>query len=102
MIEGQAQGSYSILPQGTVLYYDRNWDEGHGTYHVYFHFKGELKATEVAATGIDPIWLRTVEAEELPKLLHSYPVSRSELVSILKARQLSRLDVLEILRGWED
>ena len=35
------QKYYSILPAGTVLYFDRAWPEGHQTYHVYVHFKGD-------------------------------------------------------------
>jgi len=26
LLEGEKQNSYSLLPQGTVLYYDKSWD----------------------------------------------------------------------------
>lgn len=102
LIEGEKQNSYSLLPQGTVLYYDKSWDEGHSTYHVYFNFKGEFKSTAVENNGIDPIWLRTVPADELPKLLSEYPVSLEELTAILKAKRATKQDLVQILRDWKD
>ena len=102
IIEGEKQNSYSLLPTGTVLYYDRSWDEGHSTYHVYFHFKGSFKSVETDGTGIDPIWLRTVDGDELPKLMADYPVSREELISILKAKRATKQDLVRILRDWSD
>lgn len=98
LMEGGKQNSYSLLPQGTVLYYDKSWDEGHSTYHVYLNFKGEFKSTAVENNGIDPIWLRTVPADELPKLLSEYPVSLEELTAILKAKRATKQDLVQILR----
>jgi len=102
LIEGTKQNSYSLLPQGTVLYYDKSWDEGHSTYHVYFHFKGEFKSTAVETTAIDPIWLRTIPADEVGKLLSDYPVSREDLTTILKAKRVTKQDLIQILQDWKD
>lgn len=102
LIEGEKQNTYSLLPVGTVLYYDKSWDEGHSTYHVYFQFKGEFKSTPTDSHGIDPIWLRTVDSAELPKLLSEYPVSRDELTAILKAKRATKQDLVQILRDWTD
>lgn len=102
LIEGLKQNSYSLLPAGTLLYYDKSWDEGHSTYHVYFHFKGEFKSTQVNNPGIDPTWLRTIPGDELPKLIAAYPLSREQLVSILKARKITKKEIAQILRDWKD
>jgi hypothetical protein len=102
IIEGEKQNGYSLLPTGTVLYYDKSWDEGHSTYHVYFHFKGRFKAVPIVGDGIDPIWLRTIDADELPKLMADYPVSRDELISILKAKRATKQDLVQLLREWND
>lgn len=102
LIEGKEQNSYSLLPVGTVLYYDKSWDEGHSTYHVYFHFKGAFKSERVDGNTISPIWLNTIDAEELPKLMSEYPVSRDELISILKAKRATKQDLVQILREWKD
>lgn len=101
LIAGE-QNYYSVLPAGTVIYYDRAWPEGHQTYHVYFHFKGDLKAAPADASMISPLWLRTVDPEELPKLLHDYPVSKDELVAILKARKITKAELVQIVREWPD
>lgn len=102
LIEGEKQNSYSLLPAGTVMYYDKSWDEGHSTYHVYFHFKGEFKSVPTDSEDIDPIWLRTIDSDELPKLMSDYPVSREELISILKAKRATKQDLVQILRDWKD
>lgn len=101
-IEGEKQNSYSLLPVGTVMYYDKSWDEGHSTYHVYFHFKGEFKSVPTDSESIDPIWLRTIDSDELPRLMSDYPVSREEFISILKAKRATKQDLVQILRDWKD
>jgi hypothetical protein len=101
LIAGE-QKNYSILPSGTVLYFDRAWPEGHQTYHVYFHFKGDFNAGPADANMISPLWLRTVDPEELPKLLKDYPITKDELVEILKARKVTKAELVQILRDWPD
>jgi hypothetical protein len=101
LIAGE-QKNYSILPAGTVLYFDRAWPEGHQTYHVYFHFKGDFNGGPADADMISPLWLRTVDPEELPKLLKDYPVTKDELVKILQARKVTKAELVQILRDWPD
>jgi hypothetical protein len=101
LIAGE-QKYYSILPAGTVLYFDRAWQEGHQTYHAYFHFKGDFKADPTDANIISPLWLRTVDPEELPKLLKDYPITKDELVVILKARKITKAELAQIIRDWPD
>jgi hypothetical protein len=101
LIAGE-QKYYSILPEGAVLYFDRAWPEGHQTYHVYFHFKGDFKAAPADASMISPLWLRTVEPEELPKLLKDYPITKDQLVGILKARKITKSELIQIVREWPD
>jgi hypothetical protein len=102
LIEGEKQNNYSLLPTGTVLYYDKSWAEGHSTYHVYFHFKGDFKSVPTDGNGIDPIWLRTIDSDELSKLMTEYPVSKEELTNILKAKRATKQDLVQILRDWTD
>lgn len=100
LIEGEKQNSYSLLPTGTVLYYDKSWAEGHSTYHIYFHFKGAFNSVPVDGNGIDPIWLRTIDTHDLSKLMTEYPISKEELTNILKAKRATRQDLVQILRDW--
>jgi hypothetical protein len=101
LIAGE-QKYYSILPAGTVLYFDRAWPEGHQTYHAYFHFKGDFKTDPADANMISPLWLRTVDPEELSKLLKDYPITKEELVEILKTRKITKADLIQIVREWPD
>jgi hypothetical protein len=101
LIAGEQQ-HYSILPAGTVLYFDRAWPEGHQTYHVYFHFKGDFKGEPADSEMISPLWLRTIDPEELPKLLKDYPLTKDELMEILKARKITKSELVQIVRDWPD
>lgn len=101
LIAGE-QPHYSILPAGSVLYFDRAWPEGHQTFHVYFDFKGEFRAERADPEMISPLWLRTVDPEELPKLLKDYPLTKDELVSILKARKITKAELVQIARDWPE
>jgi hypothetical protein len=102
LIEGEKQNSYSVLPAGSVLYLDKSWPEGHDTYHVYFHFKGDFKAIPADSDMIVPLWLRTVDSSELGKLVNDYPISRDELATILKAKRVTKQDLAQILHDWVD
>lgn len=102
LIEGEQQKTYSLLPAGSVLYLDKSWPEGHQTFHVYFHFKGNFKAAPADPTLISPLWLRTVDHEELSKLLNEYPVSKQELSALLRARGVTKAELTQILREWPE
>lgn len=102
LIEGEQQKTYSLLPAGSVLYLDKSWPEGHQTFHVYFHFKGDFKAVPADPKLISSLWLRTVDREELPKLLNEYPVRKDELTAILRARSVTKAELTQILREWPD
>ena len=102
LIEGEQQKTYSLLPAGSGLYLDTSWPEGHQTFHVYFHFKGNLKALPADPKSISPLWLRTVDREELPKLLNDYPLSREELTALLRARSVTKAELTQMLREWPE
>lgn len=94
------QHHFSLLPAGTVLYFDRGWPEGHLTYHAYFDIKGEFQADPADHEMMSPLWLRTIDSDEMPKILNDYPITKNELVQILKARKVSKSDLAQILRDW--
>lgn len=93
---------FSVLPIGTAIYYDRSWPEGHSTYHVYFSIKGHIRSDPIDAEMIDPLWLANVDATQLPKLLNDYPLSKKELIEILKAKEVTKADLIQIVRDWPD
>lgn len=102
LIEGETQKTYSLLPTGAVLYHDKSWAEGHDTYHVYFHFKGKLEAEPANPDIVAPLWLRSVERSEVSKLVGDYPITKDELVKILKAKKMTREELAEIVREWRE
>lgn len=102
LIEGEQHKTYSLLPAGSVLYLDKSWPEGHQTFHVYFHFKGDFKAAPADPKTISLLWLRTVDREELPKLLNEYPLSKRELAAIFRTRGMTKAELTQILREWPE
>ena len=102
LIEGETNKYYSLLPAGTVLYHDKSWPEGHETLHVYFNLKGNIDFQKADPSVVSPLWLRTVDPAELTKLLQDYPLTKNDLVRILKARKISRDELAEIVREWKD
>lgn len=102
LIEGEQQKTYSLLPAGSVLYLDKSWPEGHQTFHVYFHFKGDFKAAPADPKMISPLWLRNIDREELPKLLNEYPLSKQDLTTILRTRGVTKAELTQILREWPE
>jgi hypothetical protein len=102
LIQGDKQNSYSILPAGTKLYLHRLWDEGHITYYVYFNLQSDIDYEDADAEVVSPLWLRTVDRSEVEKLNIEYPISRDELVSLLKAKRVTKQDLAQLLRDWTD
>jgi hypothetical protein len=38
----------------------------------------------------------------LPKLLKDYPITKDQLVGILKARKITKSELIQIVREWPD
>lgn len=102
VIAGDAQHSAAILPVGTTLYHRHSWPEGHSTFMAYFNFKGTFEFERTDPTVISPLWLFSVEKEDIAKLSGSYPLSKDDLISLLKARKVTRDDLADIVRNWQE
>lgn len=102
--EGEAR-NFHILPAGTPLYKDKSFPEGHTRYIVYVNIKGGPALEKIEsdkAQLIDPIWGYPVQPEDVPTLVAETPVSKDELVRILKARKMTREELAQIVREWHD
>ena len=96
---------FHILPAGTPIYHDKSFAEGHSRYVIYANFKGDLQAEKIESDKpnlIDPIWLYQVEKSEISKLIAEVPISKNDLVKIMKARKMTREDLAQIVREWTD
>jgi hypothetical protein len=102
--EGQVE-DFHVLPAGAALYKFKDFPEGHTTYIAYINIKGEFASERVEsdkANLIDPMWALKIRPEEVRVLLDSTPVSKDDLVRILKARKMTRDDLAQIVRDWKD
>ncbi len=96
---------YHILPAGTPLYFDKSFAEGHQRFIIYANFKGDLQAERVESDKpnlIDPVWLYQVEKADLTKLVAEVPITKGELLKIMKARKMTRDDLAQIVREWTE
>jgi len=98
----ESSNTFNVLPKGTTLYYDKSFDEGFTRYKVYINIDRmplKLEALQDPTTII-PLEARQPDAEELKKMLGKYPLTKSDLQSVLKSGQLSKEDVKEILSDF--
>ena len=88
-----------MLPKGTMLYFDQSYPEGFTRYKIYINVdRMPLQLKELSdPTSIEPIDAYAPEKDDLKKLLKNYPLTREELITILKTSSMSREDIKEIL-----
>lgn len=79
--------NYYFLPPGTTLYYDDSFSEGFDRFHVYIDVKGEKLLLEDISRP-DLIAPETADVirsgEYFMPLLADYPLTKNDLLSILK------------------
>lgn len=91
-----------MLPRGTVLYFDKSYPEGFTRYKVYINIdRTPLKLEELAdPTEIDPIDAVVPSKDDLLKLLRDYPLTKSDLESILNSKKLSKEEINEVFSNY--
>ena len=91
-----------LLPKGTTLYFDRAFSEGFTSYKVYVNVdRMPLQLEELAdPTEVRPIEAFAPTAADLRKLLKDYPLTRDDLVSILKSTKLDKQELRSILAEY--
>lgn len=102
--EGEAK-YYHLLPAGTALYKDATFPEGHTRYIAYINIKGAFGSESIDSPKtnlVEPIWAYTIKPEEVKTLMADTPISKDDLVKILKARNITREELVQILREWEE
>lgn len=102
--EGQVQ-DFHVLPAGAALYKFKDFPEGHTTYLAYINIKGPFASKRIEsneANLIDPMWAMRISPEEVAVLVQNTPISKDDLIRILKARKMTRDDLTQIVREWKD
>uniref|UniRef100_Q47E08 Putative transmembrane protein n=1 Tax=Dechloromonas aromatica (strain RCB) TaxID=159087 RepID=Q47E08_DECAR len=91
-----------MLPKGTVLYFDKSYPEGFTRYKIYINIdRMPLKLDDLSdPTEIDPIDAVAPSKEDLLKLLRDYPLTKSDLESILNSKRISKDEIREILDNF--
>ena len=94
--------NWHFLPKGTTLYFDRSFPEGFTSYKVYVNVdRMPLPLVELAdPTEIRPVDAYAPSAADLRKLLEDYPLTRDDLVSILKSTKMQKAEIRSILAEY--
>lgn len=109
LIEGpNGDESYYVLPMGTTLYHDKSFSEGHDRYVVYFNHKGTIAheavpmKPEYGGSFIDPLWLENVDADILKEIFKRFPLSKKDIAAAIKANEITKDDLADIIRAMPD
>ncbi len=100
--------NYYVLPRGTTLYYDQSYPEGFSRYMVYFNHQGIIAGDEVpmkpeyGGTLIDPLWLTNVDADTLKEIFKRFPLSKKDIAEAIKANEITKDDLADIIRSMPD
>lgn len=91
-----------MLPQGTVMYFDKAFPEGFTRYKIFVNIQRmPLTLTELSdPTTVFPIEAIAPGKEELKKLLKNYPLTKTDLSAILKTTAMSKEEIREILNDF--
>ncbi|MGY2278320.1 hypothetical protein [Pseudomonas monsensis] len=109
LIEGpNGDDNFYVLPLGTTLYHDKSFPEGHDRYVVYLNHKGAIAHEEVpmkpeyGGSFIDPLWLANVDADTLKEIFKRFPLSKKDIAAAIKANELTKDDLADIIRSMPD
>lgn len=94
--------NFHLLPKGTTLYFDKAFPEGFTRYKVYINIdRLPLKLQELAdPTEIIPIEAFSPDKEILRKLLQDYPLTKNDLIAILKSGKISKEEIHDLLNEY--
>lgn len=99
---------YYVLPVSTTLYYDKSYPEGFSRYMVFFNHKGVIAGDpvpmkpEYGGSLIDPRWLSSVDADALKDIFQRFPLSKKDIAAAIKANEITKEDLTDIIRSMPD
>ncbi|NNA55715.1 hypothetical protein HBO27_07710 [Pseudomonas koreensis] len=109
LIEGpNGDENYYVLPLGTTLYHDKSFPEGHDRYVVYLNHKGAIAHEDVpmkpeyGGSFIDPLWLSNVDDDTLKEIFKRFPLSKKDIAAAIKANEITKDDLADIIRSMPD
>lgn len=100
--------NFYVLPVGTVMYHEKGFSEGYSRYIVYFNHKGNIAHqenydnSEYDSQVISPSWLSNIDDEALKTLFIRFPLSKEDVRSAVQANQITKDDLIDIIRSMPD
>lgn len=95
---------FYVLPPGTVLYLDEVMPEGFCRFMIYANFKGIPNSEEIpmklewGGNYIAPVWLDKITKDELKEMMQHFPLSKGDVLEIIKSNELTRDDLEDIIQ----
>ncbi len=93
---------YSILPPKVTLNPQQSFDEGFSRYALKVKVERGFNHNKRSDGMIHPIWLSSASDVDIESLILYHPISKSDLLAIIKNSGITRSQLIDILRKWDD
>jgi hypothetical protein len=95
--------TFSLLPKGSSIYFQKAFPEGFLVYKVYVDIDDDSLKLETLndPTEVHPIWAEPFLKDELLSLLKNYPLQKDDLRAILSSGYLSKEEIREVLEEFK-
>ena len=105
-----SENNSAILAKNTPLTYVRSFSEGFSVFKMSIYLDGSdylpIKQSDSplyrkGSFVTSPIWIRDIEADDIPHLVKNYPLTKEELKDILKEQNISKAELLRMVDMME-
>lgn len=93
---------YSILPPKVILAHQQLFDEGFSRYLLKVKIEKGFNYNKKSDGMVRPLWLASASDVDVESLVRYHPISKSDLLAILKNSRVTRSQLIDILRKWDD
>ncbi len=93
---------YSILPPEVRLVRQQLFDEGFSRYVLFVKIENGFNYTKKNDDMIRPVWLSSASDADIESLIRYHPISKSDLQTLIKNSGITRSQLIDILRRWDD
>ncbi|HFP9377518.1 TPA: hypothetical protein ACHOY0_001111 [Raoultella ornithinolytica] len=93
---------YSILPPKVTLAPQQIFDEGFSRYILKVKVEKGFIYNKKNDEIIHPIWLSSASDVDIGSLALYHPISKSDLLAIIRNSEITRSQLIDVLRRWDD
>ncbi len=104
LISTDREHTQYMLPPGTVFRYIDSMAEGPELFTIDVMVNGRFEAEKLEpGTKAEKLSVWIIDDREyIKRLINNYPMSKDDIVKLLKARKITRDELAQIVRDWRD